>query len=180
MDHSLSRISFNSEYSVSHLPARLNSIVPDLFFEPVSHFLRDEYLLPLFAAFRVPKGRFPIMDIHRSQFQDLAHSHTASGHQFEHETIPQLGRCKDDFIDDVFFDDFPGDDGSGPEHLPEHRAVAGAAKIGIVLALMKLKKAEKWAYLMRLVCCFLPSVIPFRNARISSVVRLSMLLSPKS
>jgi hypothetical protein len=47
------------------------------------------------------------------------------------------------------------------------------------LALMKLKKAERWAYLMRLVCCLRPSVIPFRNSRISSVVMVSMSLSPK-
>jgi len=110
---------------------RLNSIFPDVFFEPVSHLLRDEYILPLFAAFGVPKGQFPVVDIHCSQFQDLAHPHAASGHQFQHETIPQFGRCKDDFVNDIFFDDLPGDDGSYPEHLPHHWVVAGIAEIGI-------------------------------------------------
>jgi hypothetical protein len=56
----------------------------------------------------------------------------------------------------------------------------GLRKSVSILALIKLKKAERWAYLMRLVCCFLPSVIPFRNSRISSVVMVSMLLPPKS
>ena len=31
----------------------------------------------------------------------------------------------------------------------------GLRKSVLILALIKLKKAERWAYLMRLVCCFL-------------------------
>jgi len=38
---------------------------------------------------------------------------------------------EDDFVDHVFFDDLPGNDGSGSEHLFEHRVVAGVAEIGI-------------------------------------------------
>jgi hypothetical protein len=71
------------------------------------------------------------MDIPGSQFQDFAHSHCASGHQFQNEAVSELDCCEDNFVDHVFFDDFPGDNGSGPEHLSEHRAVAGTAEIGI-------------------------------------------------
>jgi len=35
---------------------RMSSIFPDVFLEPVSHFLWDKYVLPFFASFRVPKG----------------------------------------------------------------------------------------------------------------------------
>jgi len=34
----------------------LNLFVPDIFLEPVRHFLWDEYVLPLFAAFGVLEG----------------------------------------------------------------------------------------------------------------------------
>jgi len=107
----------------------LNPFVPDVFLESIRHLLWDKYVLPLLAAFGVPQRQFPVMDVHRFQFQDLTHSHPATGHEFQHEAVPQFLGCEDYFINDVFFDDLPGDDGPGPEHLPEHGAVAGAAKI---------------------------------------------------
>jgi len=109
----------------------LNPVVPDVFLKPICHFLWDENILPFFAAFGVPQRQFPVMDVHRPQLQNLTHSHPATGHQFQHETVSQSLGCEDDFIDDVFLDDLPGNHGPGPEHLPEHRAVAGAAKIGV-------------------------------------------------
>ena len=88
-------------------------------------------MFSLFAAFGVPEGQFPVVDIPGPQLQDLAYSHTASGHQFQHETVSRFDRCEDDFINDIFFDDLPRNDWPCPEHLPEHRAVAGTAKICI-------------------------------------------------
>jgi hypothetical protein len=112
----------------------LNPLVPDVFLESVCHLLWDENMFPIFTAFRVPQRQFPVVDVHRSQFQDLAHPHAATGHQFKHKAVPQFFGCKDDFVDDVFFDDFPRNHGPGPEHLPEHWAIAGAPKIRVDIA----------------------------------------------
>lgn len=109
----------------------LNPFVPDIFLESVCHFQWDEYVLSLFSAFGVLERQLPVVDVHGSEFQDLAHSHATAGHQFQHEAVPQFRRCKDDFVDHVLFDDLPGNDRSGPEHLSEHRAVAGATKIWV-------------------------------------------------
>ena len=83
------------------------------------------------AAFGVPQRHFPVVDVPRPQLQDLADSHAATGHEFQHEAVAQFFGGEDDFVDDVFLDDLPGNDGPGPEHLPEHRAVAGAAEIRV-------------------------------------------------
>jgi len=109
----------------------LNPVVSDVFLQSVSHFLRDENMLPIFTAFRVSKRQFPVVNVHRSQLQHFFHSNAATGHQFKHKTVPQFFGCKYDFVDNIFSDDFLGNHGSGPEHLSEHRAVAGAAKVSI-------------------------------------------------
>jgi len=77
----------------------LNPIVPDVFLDSVGHFLWDEYMLPLFAAFGVSERQFPLIDVHGSQFQDLSHSHSTPGHQFQDEPVSGFDRCEDDFID---------------------------------------------------------------------------------
>ena len=48
-----------------------------------------------------------------------------------------------------------------------------------ILVPMKLKNAARWEYRVRLVCCFLPSVILFRKVRMSSEEISSRSLSPK-
>jgi len=109
----------------------LNPLVPDVFLESVSHFLWDENMLPIFAALGVPQREFPVVEVHRSQFQNLNHSHAATGHQFQYETVPQFLGRKDDFVDDVFLDDVPGNHWPGPKHLSQHWAIAGTAKIRV-------------------------------------------------
>jgi len=118
----------------------LDFLVPDIFLESVSYLLRDEYVLPLFPTLGVPERQFPAIDISGPQLQDLAYSHSASGHQFQHETVSGFDCCEDDFVDHVFFDDFPGNDGSCPEHLPHHRVVAGIAEIGIDIGSDEVEK----------------------------------------
>ena len=113
------------------LVIELNLLVPDIFLESVGHFLWNEYVLTFLAAFGVLEGQFPAVDISGPQLQDLAHSHSTSGHQFQDQTVSLFDCREDDFVDHVFFDDLPGNDGSGSEHLFEHRVVAGVAEIGI-------------------------------------------------
>ena len=111
----------------------LNPLVLDVFLESVSHLLWDEYMLPVFAAFGVPECQFSLVDVHGSQFQNLTHSHAIPGHQFQDEAVSQFRRCEDDFVDNIFSDDFPRNDWPRPEHLSQHRAVAGAAKVSIYI-----------------------------------------------
>ena len=118
----------------------LNPLVLDVFLESVSHLLWDEYMLPVFAAFGVPECQFSLVDVHGSQLQDLAHSHSSPGHQFKDETVPQFLGCKDDFVDNIFSDDFPGNHGSRTEHLSQHRAVAGAAKVSIDIGSVEVEE----------------------------------------
>jgi len=118
----------------------LNPVVPDVFLASVGHFLWDENMLPIFSALGSPQRQFPVMDVHRFQLQDLTHSHSATGHKFQHETVPQFLGCEDDFINDVFLDDLQGNHGSGPKHLPEHRRVAGTAKIIIDIGSDEVEK----------------------------------------
>jgi hypothetical protein len=134
----------------------LNPFVPDVFLESVSHLLRDKYVLSFFPAFGVPECQFSVVHVHRSYFQNLAHSHTASGHQLQHETVPQFRRCEDDFVDHIFSDDLPGDDGPGPEHLSQHRAVAGATKICIDIGSDKIEEGCEVGILDALGLLFLP------------------------
>ena len=72
---------------------------------------------------------------------DLTHSHAATGHQFQHETVSQFRRRKNDLIDDVFLDNFPGNHGPQPKHLPEHRAVARAPEIRVDVGSDKIEEA---------------------------------------
>ena len=61
----------------------LNVLVPDILFESVGHFLWDEYVLPLLPAFRVSERQLSISDVSGSQSQNLADSHSSTGHQFQ-------------------------------------------------------------------------------------------------
>jgi len=80
------------------------------------------------------------MDIPWPQFQDFTHSHCASGHQFQNEAVSELDCCEDNFVDHVLFDDLPGNNGSGPEHLSKHRVVARIAKICIDIGSDKVEE----------------------------------------
>jgi hypothetical protein len=58
------------------------------------------------------------------------------------------------------------------------RQAQGFFNSGSMLFIMKLKNEVRWAYRVRLVRCFLPSVILFKNVRISFEETSSISLSP--
>jgi len=95
----------------------LNALVPDILFESVGHFLWDEYVLPLLPAFRVSERQLSVLDVSGSQFQNLADSHSASGHQFQDEAVSWFFCLKDDFVYNFLFDDVPGGNGFCLEYL---------------------------------------------------------------
>ncbi len=108
---------------------RLNSLVPDILFESVGHFLWDEYVLPLFLAFGVSERQLSVLDVSGSQLQDFTDSHSASGHQFQDEAVSWFVCLEDDFVDNFLFDDFPGGNGFCLEHLSQDWGVAGVMEI---------------------------------------------------
>jgi hypothetical protein len=58
-------------------------VVADIFLEPNRDLMWQEGNLRLFSAFWIPNDSLPVFDILRSEFQDLADSHAAAGHEFK-------------------------------------------------------------------------------------------------
>lgn len=81
-------------------------IVTDIFFEPVSNFLGQEGDLRFFAAFWVSDYNLPVFDIVWFEFQDLADTHAAPCHKFEHQAVSWTPCPENDLIDDILFQDF--------------------------------------------------------------------------
>ena len=111
--------------------AGFDPIVTDIFLEPVCDFLRQEGNLRLFSAFWIPNDSLPVFDILGCEFENLANPHARTGHEFENETIPGIGRSEDDFIDDVFFNYFELSRLPCPEKLSEGRIITRILKIGL-------------------------------------------------
>ena len=95
-----------------------------IFPEPVGHFLRDEHDFMLPAALGLLQDQFAVLEIPQSEFKDLTDSHTASGHQFQHQPVPCLGGPENDLVHSLFFDDFPFRGHSLPIELADHGRVA--------------------------------------------------------
>ena len=80
-------------------------IVTDIFFEPVRDFLEQEGNLRLFSAFGVSNYNLQVFDIPGLEFQDLADTHAAPGHKFEHQPISWTPGPENDLIDHLLFQD---------------------------------------------------------------------------
>ena len=81
-DYSRGRIGNREDPSVW-----LNSLLSDVFFETVSHFLWNEDDLRLMAAFRVPDDDLSVVDVSGSQPKNLSNSHPAPRHEFQYEPV---------------------------------------------------------------------------------------------
>ena len=68
------------------------------------------------------------MDIRRCQVQDFADSHAASGHQFQHQSIPGVCGTKDNFINRLLIHDVPLDRLGALEDLSDDGRVAWIGK----------------------------------------------------
>ena len=77
--------------------------VTDIFMEAICDCLGKEGDLRLFSALWIPNDSLPIFDILGCEFENLADPHARTGHEFENETIPGIGRSENDLIDYVFF-----------------------------------------------------------------------------
>ena len=90
-------------------------IVTDIFLEPVHDLMGQEGNLRFIAALGISDDSLPVFDILGCEFQNLAYSHTTTGHEFEHEPVSLIPCSENDFINDVFFQDFELDNFSCPE-----------------------------------------------------------------
>ena len=98
-------------------------VVADIFLEAIRDFLRQEGDLRLFSTFWIPNDSLPVFDILGCEFENLSDPHACTGHEFENETIPGVGRSEDDLIDYVFFNNFKLGWLPCPEKLSEGRII---------------------------------------------------------
>ena len=68
------------------------------------------------------------MDIRRGQVQDFSDSHAASGHQFQHQSVPGVCGTEDDLINRLLIDDIPLDRLGSLEDLSDDGRVAWIGK----------------------------------------------------
>ena len=83
-----------------------NSFVLDIFSKSVCDFLRNVHNFGLQATFRVRQCDLAVFDTDRSNFQNLTNAHSSLGHQFHHNPIAWIFRFENNFINQVFFNDF--------------------------------------------------------------------------
>ena len=69
------------------------------------------------AAFGFTQDQFADLPIAQLQFQHFTDAHTTSGHQFEDQSITNLGGAEDDFVDGFLFDDFPPQKAPFPDRV---------------------------------------------------------------
>ena len=108
-----------------------DAIITDIFLEPVRDFLRQEGDLRLFSAFWIPNDSLPVFDILGCEFENLADTHAAPCHKFEHQAVSWTPGPEDDLIDYVFFNNFELGWLPCPEKLSEGRIITRIFKIGL-------------------------------------------------
>ena len=100
----------------------------------------NSYSLPLFW---LTKNQFSVLQISQSQLQHFTDPHAASGHQFEDQSVADLGGAKDDFVDGFLLDDFPSQRHPLPVQLPDHGSIAWITKFGIDIVAHEIEKGRK-------------------------------------
>jgi hypothetical protein len=77
------------------------------------------------------------------QFQHFTDPHTTSGHQFEDQSITDLGGAEDDFVNGFLFDDFPSQRHPLPIQFADHGPVAWVTKLGIDIVADEIEKGRE-------------------------------------
>ena len=108
--------------------------------KPVSHFLWDEYDFMLFAALGFSEDQLPILNVIHGELQHLTDPHSTASHQLKHQSISDLERPENDFINSFFFDDFPSGNHFFPIQLSNHRGIAGIPSAGIDIVSDEIEK----------------------------------------
>ena len=64
------------------------TITPDIFFKSIGYLFWDECGFSLSFTFRFANDELSILDVFRLEFENLTNSHSSTGHQFQHESVP--------------------------------------------------------------------------------------------
>jgi len=102
-----------------------NSFILDIFLKSDCDFLGNVYDFRIPPTFGVRQCDLAVLDIDRFDFKHLTDPHSALGHQLHHDPVAKIGRFKNNFINQVFFDDLPLLWTSFPEYLFQDRRVTG-------------------------------------------------------
>jgi len=62
---------------------------------------------------------------------DLAHSHTASGHELQHQAVPYFGGAEDDLVNGLFLMDLPTSQIFRPKEFLQHGRIARIGELEI-------------------------------------------------
>jgi hypothetical protein len=82
-----------------------DAIVTDVFLEPVRDFLGQESNLRFLPAFGISDDNLSFLNIPGLELQDLADTHAAPCHKFEHQPVSWTPGPENDLIDDILFQD---------------------------------------------------------------------------
>ena len=105
--------------------------------------MRDEHKFVFLAAFGFTQDKFAILQISEPQFQDFTDAHTASGHQFEYQSIADLGGAEYDFVDGFLLDDFPPQRHPLAIEFSDHGPVTGIPEFGIDIVADEIEKGRE-------------------------------------
>ena len=121
----------------------LDPVVADIFLEPICNFLGQKGDLRLFSAFWIPDDSLPVFDILGCEFENLADTHAAPCHKFEHQAVSWTPGPEDDLIDDVFFNNFELGWLPCPEKLSEGRIITWILEIRIDRIFDEIEKGSQ-------------------------------------
>ena len=124
--------------------------ISDIAFQPVRYLLRNEDHLRAFSTFRFDKTQFPVVGVLHFQFQHFTDAHAAPGHEFQHDSVPDIVGAKNDLIDHVFFQDSPVPAFGGAKRFPEQRRVAGISQIALDVVSDEIEKGFQEGVLVAL------------------------------
>jgi len=77
----------------------------DVPLETLSNLLRKEDQFGFLSALGVGQGNPPVLNILRPQTEDLTNAHSASGHEFQDQSISGILRPENHLIDDILIQD---------------------------------------------------------------------------
>jgi len=115
----------------------------DVRLETLRDLLRKEGQFGFLAALGVGQGNPPVLNILRSQTEDLTNAHAAPGHEFQDQPVTGVLRPKNHFINDILVEDRLLLGLRVSKDLPEHGRVAGVEEVWIEDVLAEVEEGRE-------------------------------------
>ena len=116
--------------------AALGGIFP----QSVSNFLGNEHDLMFPPALGLSQIQLPVLEIIGGELQHLTDAHAPSGHQFQDQTVSDLGRPENDLVNGILFDDVPAGGDLRTKQFPQHRGIARVLEIWTQIVVDEIEK----------------------------------------